>query len=177
MKTQQPSIAIGVFEDRLRATRAIIELRQAGFGHRQIGVALQYHEAGEDTANTEHDSQAGPGGSTNSGLGALAGLGVLAGVLPTVGPAIIVAGTLGVTLSNAAASGGIAGLIDALVAADLPGHEARYYQRELEAGQSLITVNAPGRIDEVASILRDCGGYDMSSQRPAALSMPRLYAG
>jgi hypothetical protein len=177
MKTQHPSITIGVFEDRLHAKGAITELRQAGFGHRQIGVAMQHPEAGEDIASTGHDSQAGPGASTGLGLGALAGLGMLAGVLPAVGPAIIAAGTLGVTLSNAAAGAGIAGLFGALVAAGLPGHQARYYQGELEAGQSLITVNAPGRIDEVTSILRHCGGYDMSSQMATALSMPRLYAG
>jgi hypothetical protein len=107
---------------------------------------------------------------TGLGLGALAGLGVLAGVIPVVGPAIA-AGTLGVILSNAAAGAGIAGLVGALVGAGIPEHEAKYYQGELEAGRSIVTVNAAGRADEATSILRGCGGYDMSNRKASALSL------
>jgi hypothetical protein len=177
MKTRHPSIAVGVFEDRLHANRAITELRQAGFGHRQIGVAMQHPEAREDIPSTEHDSHAGSGAVTGLGFGALAGLGVLVAVFPVGGPTIIAVGTLGIILSTAAAGAGMAGLVAALIGAGLPGHEARYYQGELEAGHSIITVNAPGRVDEVTFILRHCGGYDMSSQRAPAVSTLRLYAG
>jgi hypothetical protein len=69
---------------------------------------------------------------TGLDLGALAGLGVLAGVIPVVGPAIA-AGTSGVVLSNAAAEAGIAGLVGALVGAGIPEHEAKQYQEEIEA--------------------------------------------
>jgi hypothetical protein len=177
MKTRQTSIATGVFEDRLHANRAITQLRQAGFGHRQIGVAMRDPEAGEDIASIEHNSHAGSGAVTGLGLGALAGLGVLVGVFPVVGPAIIAVGTLGLLFSSTAAGAGMAGLVAALIGAGLTGHEARYYRGELEAGQSIITVNAPGRVDEVTSILRYFGGYDMSSQRAPAVSTPRVYAG
>ena len=86
---------------------------------------------------------------TGLGLGALAGLGVLAGVIPVVGPAIA-AGTLGVVLSNAAAGAGIAGLVGALVGAGIPEHEAEYYHGELESGRTIVTVTAEGRADEAA---------------------------
>jgi hypothetical protein len=69
---------------------------------------------------------------TGLDLGALAGLGVLAGVIPVVGPAIA-AGTSGVVLSNAAAEAGIAGLVGALVGASILEHEAKRYQEEIEA--------------------------------------------
>ena len=73
------------------------------------------------------------GALTGLGLGALAGLGVLAGVIPVVGPAIA-AGTLGVILSNAAAGAGIAGLAGALIGAGVPEHEAKYYHERIRGG-------------------------------------------
>jgi hypothetical protein len=69
---------------------------------------------------------------TGLGLGALAGLGVLAGVIPVVGPAIA-AGTSRVVLSNAAAEAGFARLVGALVVAGISEHKAKQYQGELEA--------------------------------------------
>ena len=173
MNTQKSSTVVGVFEDRTHANKAITELHQAGFNQSQIGVAMQHAEGVGNVSSTEHDSHAASGALTGAltglGLGALAGLGVLAGVIPVVGPAIA-AGTLGVVLSNAAAGAGIVGLVGALVGAGVPEHEAKYYQRELEAGRSIVTVNAAGRADEVATILRRCGGYDMSTQKARALS-------
>jgi hypothetical protein len=173
MNTQQRSTVVGVFEERLHANQAITELHQAGFTEAQIGVAMRHAEGVADSADTEHDSQAGSGALTGAltglGLGALAGLGVLAGVIPVVGPAIA-AGTLGVILSNAAAGAGIAGLVGALVGAGLPEHEAKYYQDEFEAGRVIVTVNAASRADEAAAILRRCGAYDMDNRRTAQVS-------
>ena len=96
------------------------------------------------------------GALTGLGLGALAGLGVLAGVIPVVGPAIA-GGTLGVILSNAAAGAGIAGLVGALIGAGVPEHEAKYYHDEFEAGRTIVTVTADGRADEAMAILRGTG--------------------
>jgi hypothetical protein len=169
MNTQQSSTVVGVFEDRSHASQAITELHEAGFTQKQIGVVMKHAEASTDVPDrsTEHDSAAAAGALTGAlaglGLGALAGLGVLAGVIPVVGPAIA-AGTLGVILSNAAAGAGIAGLVGALVGAGIPEHEAKYYQGELEAGRSVVTVNAGSRSREATAILRRCGGYDMSSR-------------
>ncbi|MBV8317271.1 MAG: hypothetical protein JOZ53_20220 [Planctomycetaceae bacterium] len=71
---------------------------------------------------------------------------------------------MGVVLSNAAAGAGIAGLVGALVGAGLPEHEAKFYQGEFEAGRAIVTVNAAGRADEAAAVLRRNGAYDMSSR-------------
>jgi Heat induced stress protein YflT domain len=169
MNTSTSSTVVGVFEDRIHANKAVTELHQAGFTENQIGVAMQHAEGVTDVTGTgtEHDSHAASGALTGAlaglGLGALTGLGVLAGVIPVVGPAIA-AGTLGVILSNAAAGAGIAGLVGALVGAGIPEHEAKFYQGELEAGRSIVTVNAGSRSGEATTILRRCGGYDMSSR-------------
>jgi hypothetical protein len=171
MKTQQRSTVVGVFEDRHHANQAITELHQAGFTQAQIGVAMRHAEGIGDAADTDHDSHAASGALTGAltglGLGALAGLGVLAGVIPVVGPAIA-AGTLGVILSNAAAGAGIAGLVGALVGAGIPEQEAQYYQDEFAAGRVIVTVHAANRADEAVAILRRHGASDMSS-RGAAL--------
>ena len=111
---------------------------------------------------------------TGLGLGALAGLGVISGVIPVIGPAIA-AGTLGVILSNAAAGAGIVGLVGALIGAGVPEHEAKYYHQEFEAGRTVVTVMSDGRGNEATAILLRHGAYDMSTRdaKPWA-PQPRL---
>ncbi len=166
MTTQQISTVVGVFEDRLHANQAVTDLHQAGFTESQIGVAMKHAGPDGATDGAEHAAHASSGALTGAltglGLGALAGLGVLAGVIPVVGPAIA-AGTLGIVLSNAAAGAGIAGLVGALVGAGLPEHEAKYYQGEFEAGRAIVTVHAGDRATEASAILRRNGSYDMSN--------------
>ncbi|QEH36679.1 Stress response protein YsnF [Aquisphaera giovannonii] len=169
--TQRTTI-VGVFEDRSQADKAVSALMRAGFRQDQIGVAMRSNEgeyaATDETAGETHAaSGALTGALTGLGLGALAGLGVLAGVIPVIGPAIT-AGTLGVVLTNAAAGAGIAGMVGALIGAGVPEHEARYYDEEFQAGRTIVTVTADGRSSEATSILRDHGAYDMSSRSSAA---------
>jgi len=159
---------VGVFADRINADQAVAELRRAGFGDNQIGIALRQEEgvvetqkAGESGTYAEEGATAGM--LTGLGLGALAGLGVLSGVIPIIGPAIA-GGTLGVLLSNAAAGAAAAGLAGALIGAGIPEEEADYYHREFEAGRTIVTVHAADRADEAAAILRRYGGYDMTSR-------------
>jgi len=132
---------------------------------------MRHTEGSTDAATDETDSHAGTGAITGVltglGLGALAGLGVLSGVIPVVGPAIA-AGTLGVILSNAAAGAGIGALVGALIGAGVPEEEANYYQGEFEAGRTIVTVNANGRGDEAAAIMRRHGAYDMSTRGSVA---------
>jgi hypothetical protein len=168
------STVVGVFEDHRAADRAFTELVNAGFRNDQIGVAMRHSEGTAGvaaTAATEHGTHAGSGAAAGAmagvGLGALAGLGVLSGVIPVIGPAIA-AGTLGVILTNAAAGAGIAGLAGALIGAGIPEHEATYYQTAFEEGRTILTVNAPGRVDEAGAILRRNGGHDMTTRLAGA---------
>jgi hypothetical protein len=162
MKTQTASTVVGVFENHSHANRAITALHSAGFGRDQIGLAIQHAHGVTGDGVAENDRHAGwralTGALTGLGLGALAGFGVLAGVIPVVGPAIA-SGTLGVILSNAAAGSGIAGLIGGLVGAGTPEPEAKFYQGELAAGRAIVTVNAGTRSAEVTQKLRQYGAY------------------
>jgi uncharacterized protein (TIGR02271 family) len=172
--TQKRSTIVGVFEDRTQADRAISELKKAGFRDDQIGVVTRRDQelgtattTGEAGDETHADSGALAGALAGAGLGALAGLGILAGVIPVIGPAIA-GGTLGVILSNAAAGAGIAGLAGALIGAGVPEEEASYYESELGAGRTIVTVQANGRSEEATAILRRYGAYDMNTRRAAS---------
>jgi uncharacterized protein (TIGR02271 family) len=105
------------------------------------------------------------GAATGAGIGALWGLGILAGILPAIGPAIA-GGTLAVLLSSAAAGAAAAGLAGALIGMGVPREEAEFYEGELKAGRTIVTVNAGARRDEAMQIMRQYGGYDMSNKAP-----------
>lgn len=172
---RQRTTVVGIFEDRERANEAVSELMKSGFRQDQIGVAMRDAERRGDTTTTTtgaaDESHSGSGAMagalTGLGLGTLAGLGVLAGVIPVVGPAIA-GGTLGIILSNAAAGAGIAGLAGALIGAGVPEHEARYYDEEFQAGGTIVTVTADGMADEAMAILRKYGAYDVTNRNELA---------
>jgi uncharacterized protein (TIGR02271 family) len=102
------------------------------------------------------------------------GLGILAGVLPAIGPAIA-GGTLAAILSSAAAGAATAGVAGALIGAGIPEEEANYYESEFRAGRVLVTVRADGRFNEAQTFLQQNGGYDMRSglERSAETATPR----
>ncbi|WP_165228550.1 YsnF/AvaK domain-containing protein [Aquisphaera insulae] len=170
MAAKGNSTVVGVFEDRRHADQAVADLKKAGFRDDQIGVAMRQTE-GTTASGKTGDTYAEEGGVagllTGLGLGALAGLGVLSGVIPVVGPAIA-AGTLGVMISNAAAGAAVAGLAGALIGYGIPEDEAKYYHEEFEAGRTIVTVTADGRRDEAHAILNRHGAYDMSTRGSVA---------
>src|SRR5437016_315385 len=65
--------------------------------------------------------------------------GILAGVIPAVGPVPAI-GTLGTALLNAAGGAALAGIAGALVGWGIPEEDARYYEGEVNAGRHLVTV-------------------------------------
>jgi len=172
MAARRTGTVVSAFHDHTSAGNALRALRDAGFGEHQIGVAST--ERGR-TGTTEVDSDAdatyaGEGAATGvaagAGIGALWGLGILAGVMPVIGPAIA-GGTLAVILSSAAAGAAAAGLAGSLIGMGISKEEAEFYEAEMKAGRTIITVDAGTRIDEARVLLRDHGGYDMTT-RPTA---------
>jgi len=167
--TAHRTTIVAAFEEARHADMAVAELRQAGFRDADIGVALRHTDGAAEvdttvaSGGTYAEEGATAGALTGLGLGALAGLGVLSGVIPVIGPAIA-GGTLGVLLSNAAAGAALTGLAGALMGAGIPEEEATYYHREFESGRTIVSVAAGDRTDEAAAILRRHGGYDMNSR-------------
>jgi hypothetical protein len=155
---------VGVFSNHEQAERAVHELRSAGFADDQIGMARRgtegevMHNRTADTGESHAGTGALAGVVTGAGLGALAGWGILAGV--------IAGGTLAVLLANAAGGAAVAGVLGALIGAGVPEEEAKFYNREFEAGRTIVTVKADGRSDEVINMLRHNGAYDMHTSSP-----------
>ena len=164
MTTEQRSTVVGAFEDRRQADAAVEELRQAGFREDQIGVAGhrvegQTPEAPTAEQGTHRDPGVAAGALAGAGLGGLVGLGITAGIIPAIRP-VTAGGTLATILATAAGGAAIGGLVGALTGAGLPEEEARYYQGELEAGRTIVTVKADDRYHEAASTLRRHGAYE-----------------
>jgi uncharacterized protein (TIGR02271 family) len=174
MAAKTTETVVGVFTDRDEARKATIALKEAGFTEDQIGVAsAKRHSDAHDAASNEDDDDsfvpegALAGAATGAGLGALWGLGILAGILPAIGPAIA-GGTLGILLSSAAAGAAAAGLAGALVGMGLSREEAEFYEGELKAGRTIVTVKAGSRRDEALRLLRQFGAYDISNKARTA---------
>jgi len=164
MTTTEFSTVIGVFAARQQAERAIKALHRAGFTDKQIGFVRRR----EDTDKAIDEAIAREGTSITSGViggGALGGIlgAVVALLIPGVGPAIaggILVGALGGAAIGAAAGG----IIGALTGMGIPEEEARYYQGEFEAGNTLVTVQAARRQQEAIAILQQYVAYDASSR-------------
>src|SRR4051812_10340663 len=133
MATAGRSTAVGVFNTREEARRAVEELRRAGFGGDRIGgVARDGGEAaaGPGGTGTGAGEGAAAGVAAGAGVGALWALGLAAGVLPAIGP-VVAGGLLASVLASAAGGAAVAGLVGALVGLGIPEEEARWYEGEL----------------------------------------------
>ncbi len=176
MATKANETVVGVFTDHEQARKATHALKDAGFTEDQIGVASAKRHADmsdRGTGDDDDDDYTGEGAiagaAAGAGLGALWGLGILAGILPAIGPAIA-GGTLAVLLSSAAAGAAAAGLAGALIGMGLSREEAEYYEGELKAGRTIVTVNAGNRRAEAVRLLRQFGGYDISNKERTDIS-------
>lgn len=168
MGTATYQTKVAVFKSREAADAAISELYRAGFRESEIGLVhrnTQGIERSSDrnkTAGWDDDAAddatggAVAGAVTGLGVGALIGAGVLAGVIPVVGPALF-AGTLGVLASNAAGGAAVVGLVGALTGWGLSEEDATYYEGEVSAGRSIVTVTS-ARSEEAELIMRRQGG-------------------
>lgn len=168
MATSKNSTVVGVFDDHDTARRVVQALKKVGFTESEIGVARAGNHSSESRMDRDDDEgYSGEGALTGAvagaGAGALWGLGILAGVLPAIGPAIA-GGTLAVLLSSAAAGAAAAGLAGALVGMGLSPDEADYYETEMKAGRTIVTVQAGARRQEALSLIQEFGGYDISSR-------------
>jgi len=166
MATSKRSTVVGVFADRKQAQQAVAELRKAGFSEEQIGVVARDADGHTTDAAASKGSKVAAGAATGvaagAGVGALWALGIAAGMPPAIGP-VIAGGLLASVLASAAGGGAIAGIVGALIGLGIPEDEARYYEGEVHAGRTLVTVKADTRYDEAVTILRRLGAYDMQT--------------
>jgi uncharacterized protein (TIGR02271 family) len=158
-KTLTEAAIVGVFAQRSDAQRAVSALRQAGFGENEIGMVTQNRE-GAITTHDGDDNNAAEGAAVGAaagvGVGALWALGIAAGMLPAIGPAIA-GGLFASILTSAAGGAAVGGLVGALVGLGIPEDEAEFYESEVKAGRTIVTVKTDRRRPEAIDILQKHG--------------------
>lgn len=160
---------VGVFPTAAQADKAVDALLDANFARTQIGVVAtendHYRERMQHVSREDEQASSGAvtGAVAGASIGGLIGLGVLAGFVPVIGPAIV-AGTLGTILSNVALGAGVVGVSGALMAAGVSEDEATQYEREVKDGRVVVTVNAGDRVAQAVLILGQHGGSQYDPQ-------------
>jgi hypothetical protein len=180
MITKNEGTVVGIFEHREDADRAVQDLRRAGVRDDDIGFAVRGGKPAADEKDI-HGTVAGDGAATGMLTGGVLGglVGAAAsGLIPGFGP-VIAAGILSTILGGAAVGAAAGGMLGALMGLGIPEDEARYYQREFEAGRVIITVRASARYDEADRILRSHGAYDVRQSPETEFVAParRSYGG
>ncbi len=164
MATMTPTLIVSVFNSRIEAERAVDELEQAGFTTDDIGFALRGSDVtrggmATDAVGLKDDTGAAAGAMTGGVLGGLFGA-AMALIIPGIGP-VLAGGILATSLGYAAAGVAVGGILGAMTGAGISEEEAKFYEREFQAGRAIVTVRAGDRNDAAMSILRRHGGYDM----------------
>ncbi len=97
------------------------------------------------------------GGVVGGMLGAAAAL-----LIPGIGP--IVAGGVLASIFGGGAIGSVAGgFLGAFTGMGVPADQAHYYESEIKAGRTILTVHTTQRQQEVADILRQNGAHDVQA--------------
>ena len=144
---------IGVCPGRAEATRAVADLRAAGFRDDQLGVIIRDYRHGVapdprsglegDTTYTRWEEGSGVGAAVGGATGLGLGLAVAAGAIPAIGP-VVAGGALVALLASAGAGATVGALLGALAGLGVPEDDALRYKAELEAGRVLVTVQDAG---------------------------------
>lgn len=161
MAMTQKNIAVGVFQENDQARKAIDELRRAGFTNDEIGYLAHARLEGQSEATAANVATGMVEGGVLGGvLGAVATL-----LIPGIGPAVA-GGILAATFSGAALGAAAGGLIGSFVRIGIPEKDARFYQKELQAGHVIVTVTTAGEdsYDDALAIMRANGSYDASTK-------------
>jgi hypothetical protein len=164
--TQQT--VVGVFSNPSDAQDAICELKNRGVPEAEIGMILRESSAADGEpadAETMMAEGAAAGAVTGAGIGALWALGIAANIVPGIGP-VISGGLLTAILASAAGGAAVAGLFGALLGLGLSEEEARYYEREVISGRTLVTVRHPDDPAEVDAIMHRHGGVHLHESAP-----------
>ena len=161
MKSKNEPILIGVFQDAGKAQEAVRALRKAGYDDAHIGVVSRHNEGGDKDSKVATGAAVGAG--TVGGVAALWSLGISFGVLPVIGP-ILAAGPLAAALISGAGGAAAGGLVGAFAGYGLSDEDARYYEGELNAGRTLVTLHSEHRAAEAWRILEGYGATRRGAQ-------------
>jgi hypothetical protein len=158
---------VALFHDQLQAEQAIGALHEYGFNRSDVSMVRGGREGEVMSDGTMAGTGAAIGAGVGGGAAALASLGITFGVIPVVGPVLAI-GPLAAALLSAVGGAAAGGLVGGLIGLGIPEEDAQFYETEVGAGRSLVTVHAGGRYYEAWDILRKHGAYN---RQYAATSM------
>lgn len=149
-----------MFDDHAAAEAAVAELRGKGLGDEHLGVAVRADDElvfeRDPRAEVRHGVETGV--AIGAPIGAIAGIAILALMVPGIGT-IGVGGILAAGGLSGALAGTYLGAALGLTAEDHVVEDERDWERvRLQPGQVLVVVSGHHRPDEVAGTLRRHGG-------------------
>jgi hypothetical protein len=145
---------IGVFADPGRAQAAYEELKRAGFADAQIGYVARNGPGPAEGGVADHAGEGAAAGAVGGGVIGLAwGAALAAHLIPGIGP-VLAGGAIATLLAGTAAGAAVGGATGLLVGLGVPADQAGYYEKQLAAGRTLITIQAGPRNAEALAILR-----------------------
>jgi len=165
MTIQRGSYLIGVFDDQKHAVEAMQALQAAGFTDRQLNlVSRESVPAAQDRATVDLQEKAGKGATIGAvvggGVGAAAGA-AAAALLPPLAP-FVAGGLLAGILGGGALGAAVGTFAGPFVALGLSEGIAHHYAHHVEAGRTVVVVQASNRVDAARTILQKHGAYDDS---------------
>ena len=148
------------FKSRSAAEDAVDRLVNAGFFQEDISLLVTDTTRGSSFAIKEGDkssSYEATGAEAGGIFGAITALLISASIIPSGGLSLVAIGPIAATFAGLGAGGLAGGLIGALVGAGIPEHEAKIYEKDVEAGNILLAVTAENKDEEklARKILKD----------------------
>jgi hypothetical protein len=163
----------GIYPDRVKAEKAVEQLRAAGFRNSDISV-LFAQGGGKKEVVVEKGTKApetaakvaGTGAVIGGTLGWLMGVGMLA--IPGLGP-FVAAGPIMAAFAGAGVGGLAGGITGALVGTGIPEYEAKRYEGRIKKGGILLCVHADDQEwkDKGRDIMEGSGAEDIGNKDEA----------
>jgi hypothetical protein len=175
MQIDQRTTVLGIFPTRGQAQGAIHNLWHAGFDKEQIGSVMPGGKVVEASAATESQEERAADGAVGGALaggtaGAVAGA-TAAALLPGIGP-LLAGGILAGLATGAAAGAALGAFAGPFLALGFSEEEIRTFERDVQAGSTIVAVRGSGREEEAAMILRSHGGKVITRAPAAAAYEP-----
>ncbi|HEV8634141.1 MAG TPA: low temperature-induced protein [Chloroflexota bacterium] len=170
--------AIGLFSTGEAARAAIEELRARGFAGGDVSVLMptpEEREAAAGGTGAAPEQRVAASAALGGMIGAFAGwlVGLAALSVPGLGP-LLAAGTFATAMAGAGVGVGIGAFVGALADMGVPPGEAEWFEREVRAGNTLVSVRAGERRAEALEVLNRHGAYDATTGalRPPPVAPP-----
>lgn len=148
------------FKTRAAAENAVDSLIGAGFFQEDISLLVTDTTRGTSFAmkeGTKTQSYEATGAEAGGAFGAIAALLIAASVIPSGGLSLVAIGPIAATFAGLGAGGLLGGMVGGLVGLGVPEHEAKLYEKDIQAGNILLAVTCENKDEQklAEKILKD----------------------